>query len=321
MARSGVQYEDVQRAVHTLMSRGDAPSVQRIREVLGTGSFTTISEHLRQWRIEREENRDQPPSQELPETLQTLTLELWRQAQETANESLALYRQEAEQRVADALEAAKESERRAEDAGQRESAVADHLAKAQTRLEEQSATLASCQAERDTLSNREAKALQRVQQLEKELARLQERNEALATQQQEELATRDAEHQKRLHQEEQRNEAAEARLMSLLDDARQERHTADKQHGARQAQLESRNESLDKQLQEQRTQLADYRQQNREAHWELEQRKEQDRDRQRMQERLSQRLEEKDEEVAALKKRLLETEARLANTPLPPFVY
>ena len=49
MARSGVQYEDVQRAIHTLLSRGDAPSVQRIREVLGTGSFTTLSEHLRQW--------------------------------------------------------------------------------------------------------------------------------------------------------------------------------------------------------------------------------------------------------------------------------
>ena len=321
MARSGVQYDDVQRAVHTLLSRGDAPSVQRIREVLGTGSFTTISEHLRQWRVEREENRDQPPSQEMPEALQTLTLELWRQAQDTASESLALYRQEAEQRVTDALEAARESERRAEDAGQRESAVADHLAKAQARLEEQSATLASCQAERDTLADREAKAVQRAKQLELELTRLQERNEALAAQQQEALAARDAEHKERLHQEEQRNEAAEARLMSLLDDARQERHAADKQHGARQAQLESRNEGLDKQLQEQRTQLADYRQQLREATWEVEQRKEQERERKRHEERLERRLEEKDEEVAALKKRLLDTEARLANTPLPPFVY
>ena len=53
----------------------------------------------------------------------------------------------------------------------------------------------------------------------------------------------------------------------------------------------------------------------------LEQRKEQDRDRKRHQERLEHRLEEKDAEIAALKKRLLETEARLAKTPLPPFVY
>ncbi|WP_458525709.1 DNA-binding protein [Onishia taeanensis] len=321
MARSGVQYDDVQRAVHTLLSRGDAPSVQRIREVLGTGSFTTISEHLRQWRIEREENRDQPPPQEMPEALQAMTLELWRQAQETASESLALYRHEADQRVTDALEAARESERRAEDAGQRESAVADHLAKAQIRLEEQSATLASCQAERDALGDRETKAWQRVKQLEEELTRLQVRNESLTAQHQEALAARDAEHQKHLHQEEQRNEAAEARLMSLLDDARQERHAADKQHVARQTQLEARNESLDRQLQEQRAQLADYRQQHREANWELEQRKDQDRERRQHEERLERRLEEKDEELAALKKRLLETEARLANTPLPPFVY
>ncbi|SDF95600.1 replication region DNA-binding N-term [Onishia taeanensis] len=321
MARSGVQYEDVQRAIHTLLSRGDAPSVQRIREVLGTGSFTTLSEHLRQWRVEREENRDQPPAQELPEALQTLTQELWRQAQDTASEGLALYRQEADQRISEAQEAARESDRRAEDAGQREAAVADHLANAQARLEEQSATLASCQAQRDSLAEREAKALQQVQQLEKELKRLQDRNEALAAQHHEALTARDTEHQARLHQEEQRNEAAEARLMSLLDDARQERHAADKQHGARQAQLEARNENLDKQLQELRTQLADSQQQQREAHWELEQRKEQDRDRKRHQDRLEHRLEEKDAEIAALKKRLLETEARLAKTPLPPFVY
>ena len=43
MARSGIQYSDVQQAIDTLFERGDSPSVQRIREVLGTGSFTTIS--------------------------------------------------------------------------------------------------------------------------------------------------------------------------------------------------------------------------------------------------------------------------------------
>ena len=44
MARNGIQYSDVQQAIDTLLSRGDTPSVQRIRDVLGTGSFTTISE-------------------------------------------------------------------------------------------------------------------------------------------------------------------------------------------------------------------------------------------------------------------------------------
>nr|WP_053070645.1 DNA-binding protein [Halomonas sp. PR-M31] len=66
MARSGVRYEDVQKAIHQLLQRGETPGVQKIREVLGTGSFTTLSEHLRQWKIEREENRDERPPKTYP---------------------------------------------------------------------------------------------------------------------------------------------------------------------------------------------------------------------------------------------------------------
>ena len=49
MARNGIQYSDVQQAIDALLARGDTPSVQRIRDVLGTGSFTTISDHFRLW--------------------------------------------------------------------------------------------------------------------------------------------------------------------------------------------------------------------------------------------------------------------------------
>ena len=60
MARNGIQYCDVQQAIDELLSRGDTPSVQRIRDVLGTGSFTTISDHFRLWRSERAESRCSP---------------------------------------------------------------------------------------------------------------------------------------------------------------------------------------------------------------------------------------------------------------------
>ena len=72
MARSGVQYDDVRRAIDRLLQQGEAPSVQKIREVLGTGSFTTINEHFREWRLQREENRDQPPLQAIPEPVDPL---------------------------------------------------------------------------------------------------------------------------------------------------------------------------------------------------------------------------------------------------------
>jgi len=52
MKRPGVDYETVKYTAVKLLSQGTAPSVQKIREVLGTGSNTTIAEHLRIWRDE-----------------------------------------------------------------------------------------------------------------------------------------------------------------------------------------------------------------------------------------------------------------------------
>ncbi len=52
MARIGVDYETIRHAAVKLLSQGTAPSVQKIREELGTGSNTTIAEHLKVWRDE-----------------------------------------------------------------------------------------------------------------------------------------------------------------------------------------------------------------------------------------------------------------------------
>lgn len=49
MARTGITFEDVQTAAESLLGRGLNPTIQRVREVLGTGSNTTISEHLKVW--------------------------------------------------------------------------------------------------------------------------------------------------------------------------------------------------------------------------------------------------------------------------------
>tara|TARA_R110001583_G_scaffold93380_1_gene236255 strand:+ start:236 stop:565 length:330 start_codon:yes stop_codon:yes gene_type:complete len=109
MARNGIQYSDVQQAIDALLARGDTPSVQRIRDVLGTGSFTTISDHFRQWRSEREQNRDVPPPKGVPEVVVTMASELWREAQEVANQALLHYREDANRQVADAQQLAEDA--------------------------------------------------------------------------------------------------------------------------------------------------------------------------------------------------------------------
>jgi len=52
MGRIGITYYDVAQAATTIMQQGQQPTIDRIREHLGTGSKTTISTHLKQWKYD-----------------------------------------------------------------------------------------------------------------------------------------------------------------------------------------------------------------------------------------------------------------------------
>ncbi|MDT8878190.1 DNA-binding protein [Halomonas saccharevitans] len=311
MARSGVRYEDVQRAIDALLSKGEAPSVHKVREVLGTGSFTTISEHLREWRTQREENRDQPPPHGMPPALQELAEALWEKAQAAANEALAHYRQEADGRVETARQEAGEASRRAEDAEQRESALSAHLASTEQRLTEQSGELARREAERDTLAEREAKLSRQQARLEQQLADLQQAQEQKAREHQQALAEQASHHQERLTQEEKRHESSESRLMALLDQARQERQAADKAHAQRHQQLETRLEKTERLVQEARSALAEEEKRHRETDWARRQAEERTRTQQHEQALLQGRIDEQKQLLAEQARRLRDLETQL----------
>lgn len=53
MGRIGLSFEDVSQAAQLLQAQGKAPTVDAVREKLGTGSKTTISYHLKQWKSEQ----------------------------------------------------------------------------------------------------------------------------------------------------------------------------------------------------------------------------------------------------------------------------
>lgn len=50
MSRFGITYEDVSKAAEDIFKNGEAPTIDRIRMLLGTGSFSTISKYLNAWR-------------------------------------------------------------------------------------------------------------------------------------------------------------------------------------------------------------------------------------------------------------------------------
>ena len=62
MPRPGITPEQVFAAASALRDRGQTVTVQPVRQILGTGSFTTLAQHLRAWRAHTEA----PPPLVLP---------------------------------------------------------------------------------------------------------------------------------------------------------------------------------------------------------------------------------------------------------------
>lgn len=320
MARNGIQYEDVQHAIDTLLRQNDAPTVQKIRDILGTGSFTTISDHLREWRLRRERNRDVTSSETPPEALQAWMTDLWEKAQALAAESLAHYRQEADQRVEEAQAEAKTAARKAADAEERLAALNTHFEQAQARLEEKTMQLANAQSELQAAHQQETQQARRVQQLDEECQKHQRQLETARSEHRDAMAKHSREHQTQLKQEEQRHEAAEARLMGLLDDARQERQNVEKQAQKRTATLEQKFERVQAELAEQRRQYTTLEEKTRS---ETSQRQALESKLRESQGQLQQtqsdnrRAERELEQQHAINRELRE---KLARLPLPPFV-
>lgn len=78
MARSGICYEEVKNAAETLLGRGLHPTIQRIREQLGTGSNTTISEHLKRWQQEIAEAPKAILPPNIPDEVMTALEPFWK---------------------------------------------------------------------------------------------------------------------------------------------------------------------------------------------------------------------------------------------------
>lgn len=92
MARLGGDYETVKQTAVKLLSQGMAPSVQKIREVLGTGSNTTIAEHLKIWREEYAQKTIHHLTTNMPKELISVFEVLWQTAMEQAQNQLAEFK-------------------------------------------------------------------------------------------------------------------------------------------------------------------------------------------------------------------------------------
>ncbi len=76
MANVGIEKQDVFGAADEILAGGKEPTIQAIREKLGTGSLTTISKHLKDWQASK---RNQSPVAKAP--LITARIELKKAAE------------------------------------------------------------------------------------------------------------------------------------------------------------------------------------------------------------------------------------------------
>lgn len=98
MARTGLTYDEVKYTAIKLLSQGESPSVQKIRDALGTGSNTTIAEHLRVWREEHKNMEIHQLPANMPKELVAAIEVLWQTALEQANNQLVAIKQDLDQR-------------------------------------------------------------------------------------------------------------------------------------------------------------------------------------------------------------------------------
>ena len=229
MARSGIRYEEVSAAAETLLSRGLNPTIQRVREFLGTGSNTTISEHLKSWqqKLAAAPKAVLPPT--IPETVTVALEAFWKLAVQHAEAAFEEQRMAAVQAVAIAEQA-------------RAAAVAEQR-QTQIEVENLRSQLDAAQATARNLADRllveqERRAIaettiqaaeQRVQaamntvaQIRAETAARIAQTETVLEQTRAAMEQQLAEARQRFEVERQRGEANEVRLLGMLDQIRTE---------------------------------------------------------------------------------------------------
>lgn len=98
MGRIGITFEEVKKAIAELQGRQKNPTVDAIREILGTGSKSTIARYLREWKAQHGLSSDSDGR--LPSDLLGIVNGLWDALRNKADAQIDEYRQESDTKTA-----------------------------------------------------------------------------------------------------------------------------------------------------------------------------------------------------------------------------
>lgn len=237
MARIGIDYDTVKQAAIKLLSQGDAPSVQKIRDLLGTGSNTTIAEHLKTWREEHAKKTVHYLPDGMPKELINTFEVLWQTAMEQAQNQLAAYKNLLESEHHVILQKQKEAAKITEDL---KYTLTDTSAKLDVALSEKQRFNTELAIANERIAKQTELADSERNGFEARLKRVYEEKDALAHQQlhsqheiknlQEKLHFQTEQHHVLFAQQNALHEQSESRWLNLIDQTKQEAKDAYKKH-------------------------------------------------------------------------------------------
>ena len=100
MARPGITFLDVKDAIAELQGQEKTITVDHIREVLGTGSRSTINNHLKTWRSQASNAGLNDPT--LPSELISLIKGLWESMRSKANDTITQHQTQYDEKIEEA---------------------------------------------------------------------------------------------------------------------------------------------------------------------------------------------------------------------------
>lgn len=101
MARAGVTYNQVAEVAVALLGQGRSPTVEQVRIALGTGSSTTIANHLRQWRTNQEEITLSSLKENIPAEMVSMLKGLWERLVNLSEEKISAIQNEKQQTISE----------------------------------------------------------------------------------------------------------------------------------------------------------------------------------------------------------------------------
>lgn len=101
MARPGVTYTEIAEAAAHLIGQGKQPTIEQIRLLLGTGSSTTIANHLKDWKERQQSTRLLASKEQIPHELIEIVKGLWDRVIDLSKDQVAANQADVNQQIAE----------------------------------------------------------------------------------------------------------------------------------------------------------------------------------------------------------------------------